>query len=217
MIKKNTAQTGIALALLVVLLIGFTVWSSNHRANKPLPAAEAGAEITHVTSGFIAADQAVAVRFANPQVSPNAVEKPLSPNPFTFTPHIDGKAFWQDPQTLVFQPSAPLYEKQYYHARLDLKETQLEFHFATTGQNVLAVGGLFELVSAGSSQEVYFSGTVQLAEKVSAELLKQGLKLELDGKFLNYELTSEDNYSFTIKSQPIARNQSDDRKLTVLI
>jgi len=58
MIKKNTAQTGIALALLVVLLIGFTVWSSNHRANKPLPAAEAGAEITHVTSGFIAADQA---------------------------------------------------------------------------------------------------------------------------------------------------------------
>lgn len=224
MIRKNVVQTGISLALLVLLIIGFTVLSSDHRDNKGLlPVAEAGAEITHVTSGIIAADHAVAVRFANPQVSSNAVEKPLRSNPFTFTPQIDGNAFWKDPNTLVFEPSAPLYEKQYYHACLDLSQLfsqpeagLFEFHFATAGQKVLAVNGHFEHANAQNPQEVYFSGTVKLAEKVSDELLKQALKLELEGKFLTYELATEDNCSFTIKSQPITRYQSEDRELTVV-
>lgn len=218
MIRKSTAQTGVALALLVVLIVAFSVWSSNRRENDSLlPEAETGAEITHVTSGVIAADQAVAVRFSGPQVSQSAVGKTLSPNPFTFTPHIEGKAFWKDPQTLVFEPSEPLYERKSYHARLSLDAVQLEFHFATAGQNVLAVDGHFDLVDAGNPQEAYFSGTVRLAEKASPDLLKQALKLELDGLLIAYELATEDSRSFTIKSQPITRKQADDRELALLL
>ena len=217
MAGKNVVQTGISLALLVILVIGFSVLSSSNRANQDIvPVAEAGVEITHVTSGIIAADSAIAVRFSDPLAGEGAVGKPLSRSPFTFTPHIDGNAFWKDPYTLVFEPSQPLYEKKYYHARLDLEGGPFEFHFATAGQKVLAVGGHFETADA-DPEEVYFSGTVKFAEKVSEELLKQALILELEGMFLTYELATEDNHSFTIKSQPITRYQEQERELTLVL
>ena len=80
---------------------------------------DANLEISHVTTGVIGADTLIAVRYADEQIKPEHVQKELPAQIFTFTPKIEGKAYWEDTHTLVFEPAHPLYDKAVYHAVLD--------------------------------------------------------------------------------------------------
>ncbi|MFP4016147.1 MAG: alpha-2-macroglobulin family protein [Halanaerobiales bacterium] len=181
-------------------------------------------EISHLTTGVINADTIIAVRFREEQVKKEFLGKEMT-DIFTFTPEIEGKAYWQDERTLVFEPAEPLYQKMNYHAKLDLKKLfsqdeeieleELEFHFETKGQKLVNLDGEFDLLSHDKPENVYLRADVELAERVSKEKLKEGLDIILEGKSLDFEIDSRDNLSFDIKSERLARYRLQDREITL--
>ena len=73
---------------------------------------DANLEISHVTTGVIGADTLIAVRYADEQIKPEHVQKELPAQIFTFTPKIEGKAYWEDTHTLVLNRHIPSMTKQ---------------------------------------------------------------------------------------------------------
>lgn len=182
---------------------------------------DANLEISHVTTGVIGADTLIAVRYADEQIKPEHVQKELPAQIFTFTPKIEGKAYWEDTHTLVFEPAHPLYDKAVYHAVLDyspyLDAEPVEFSFETLGQRLLNIGGHFELDDPIDQGNTGFSCTMTFSEALEPALLRAALQLELDGERLDYELTTTDNRTFTTHSDGISRDAFRDRTVQVQI
>ncbi len=215
-------KTGVLVSMLVVLIVCFSVFSSYTRNDLGVSRVEsASSDITHVTSDVISADTHIAIRFRDEQVTTAGLQKRLLSNPFTFTPHIDGEAYWQDTRTLVFEPDKPLYEKRDYHGVLDLAKVyayetegnKFEFNFRTLGQQLVKLAGRFELCSPGESENVYFIADIQLTEKVDADILKQACTLKLEGKPLSFEVATQDQLNFTVKSERLKRYTLQDQNL----
>lgn len=225
--KKSMIKTGVVAGLLVILVVCFSVFSSSTKNELGGSRAEsAGLDIiTHVTSDVISADTHIAIRFRDEQVTTAGLEKRLLSNPFTFTPHIDGKAYWQDTRTLVFEPDKPLYEKRDYHGVLDLakvyayetEDKKFEFHFRTLGQKLGKLAGRFELCSPKDPENVYFIAAIQLAERVDADIIKQAFALKLEGKPLIFAVATQDGLNFTIKSESLKRYTLQDQTLELLL
>ncbi|MEJ6950755.1 alpha-2-macroglobulin family protein [Natronospora cellulosivora (SeqCode)] len=181
-------------------------------------------EITHLTTGYIDADTIIAVRFREEKVKKDYLEKDLN-DIFTFTPEIEGKTYWQDERTIVFEPAAPLYKRKNYHARLDFYKLfspedendieELEFHFKTTGQDVLSLKGGFELESKNKAENVNFMLELEMSERVTENIMQEALVIELEGRKLDYSIHTRDSLKFDIKSERIGRYRLQDRELIV--
>ena len=55
--------------------------------------------IARISGGTLSSGDSIMVGFAVPVVEQNRVGKVQSPNPFTFSPPMDGTARWLDPAT----------------------------------------------------------------------------------------------------------------------
>lgn len=176
-------------------------------------------DVTHVTSGVIEADTIIAVRFRDEQVPSNTLGRELAKNPFSFSPSIEGKAYWEDTRTLVFEPSEPLYNQMDYHAVLHLAngDEKLELAFAALGQRVMGSQGSFEPTDAKDETRVYFQGEITLSERVSIDTLSQALDIMLEGRPLQVELKTEDNLTFLIKSEELERFEHQSRLLQLTL
>ena len=183
--------------------------------------ADANLEVSHVTTGVIGADTLIAVRYTDEQIDLAHTLKELPAQVFRFTPEIEGKAYWEDTRTLVFEPAHPLYEQRAYHAVLDyspyLDAEPVEFSFETLGQRLLNIGGHFELSHPTDQGNTNFSCTITFSEALEPELLRSALKLELEGEELSYELLTTDKRTFTTKSSDITRDAFRDRTIQVRI
>lgn len=225
--KRQIVRFSLYLTVLIVVIVCFSVLSFNHadKIHSNLKRLEgAGIEITHYTSGIVPANTLIAVRYKDEQVSTEALHTPLHSNPFTFTPQIEGQAYWADPHTLVFAPAVPLYEPNHYYAELDLTKifpdepdlAKFEFDFITLGQKVINVDGYFA-PAAESAEEVYFLATFTLAEPVEHNLLQKALQLKIDGANVTFELNTKDNRQFSLISEPLTRHPQQNRQLTLTL
>lgn len=222
--KKLYTSLGFALFLLLVIAIAFLI--SNYSREEDMAVfllQDTEQEITHLTSGLIQADTLIAVRFREKQVKEELLGKDLPQAIFSFTPEIEGKAYWEDERTLVFAPAQPLYQKMNYHGTLNLGVIfpelgegdleKLEFHLETPGQHLLELKGDFLLPEEKEPEKVYFLARITLSERVSQEKLQEALLLELEGKKLSFTLESEDKRHYTIKTEDIKRYRLQDREL----
>lgn len=226
--KKVFRKVGFGILLL--LLVGITIFLSVKQEKEEMEVfllEDTDMEISHLTSGIIKADTIIAVRFRDEQVREELLGKELSGELFAFTPEIKGKTYWDDERTLVFEPIAPLYQKMNYHGTLNLKKIFmeigegeleiLEFHLETLGQNLVDLKGDYVLEDEKNPENVYFLGNIELAERVPLEKVQEGLILGMEGDKISFELETEDDLNFIIKSEILKRYRLQERELNLKI
>ncbi len=173
---------------------------------------DASLEVTHVTTGVIDADTLIAVRYRDAQIQPHHIGQDLK-DIFSFTPALEGRTYWKDERTLIFEPDRPLYEKNTYHAVLDyspyLEAKAIEFHFETLGQRLNGLEGCFD--------QGGFTASLSFSEFLKPETLRGALTLGLEGADLAYELETTDNRNYLLRSEQIARSDFHDRKVLLRI
>ena len=173
--------------------------------------------VSHVTSDFIRARDAIRVRFVSPATSANLVGQRLEKTVFTFVPRIDGTARWADRRTLLFQPDEPLPFRQQYRGILDLaalfpqrKNPQpLEFAFRVSGREIVSVDADFELMENDDPRRVVYRGRVVFSEKTPLGQVRHAARLSLgrDRIPLAWKADTEGKI-FSFVSDPIVRDKA---------
>lgn len=219
MFKKRAMRIASVVSMLVLGVVAFSVLSSITDNAVPVSRVEsAGLEVTHLTSDIIGADTHIAVRYRDEQVASDDLHKKLTNNPFSFTPQIEGKAYWQDTRTLVFEPKQPLYQKCTYYGVVNLDESDaFEFHFQTLGQQLTMLQGNFVLDDQDEQETVRFMAELEFSEPVDQALLRKAVSLKIEKQQLQYEIETIDKHHFIIRSEPMARTLGNERRLVCSI
>lgn len=171
--------------------------------------------VSHVTSGVIAPDDPIRVRFVSDVIRKDLVGQSLSENVFVFDPPIDGIARWTDRQTLEYKPNQQLDLRTDFDGELLLSrllpehKDQLEplkFSFSVSGREIASLEADFELVNRDDPKNVIFEGRMSLTVSASLAAAKKALRLQKGNTSYPLDVTEEDNgTAFRFKSKPIRR------------
>jgi uncharacterized protein YfaS (alpha-2-macroglobulin family) len=174
--------------------------------------------ISQVTSGVISPDGAVVVRFVSPVIKENLVGESITKEVFNFEPSITGVSRWQDRQTLVFKPNAPLPLREKYEGSLDLgtllplhKDLEpLKFRFEVAGREIATVQTDFELINDNDPQNLRVAGSVSFSETADIEAVEEATTLHQNGKKLKLNWSvDESNTTFAFSSESIRRGDKE--------
>ncbi|MCG8331481.1 MAG: MG2 domain-containing protein [Chitinophagales bacterium] len=206
---KNTA---ISLTLLLHLAAFILVMSSckNERRAQQMPESVT-AYVYAYTSGTISRDADIKVRFASAAAMEEEIGTEVDKSLIRFSPDIKGTAYWEDEQTLRFEPEGLLTSSQTYVATVKLSEVfdglpadakEFEFDFRTRDQYMeVNIDGIYATdVSALEKQVV--KGTVYTADVADADKVKEALEASQGRKALPVSWSHTANnreHSFTIE------------------
>jgi uncharacterized protein YfaS (alpha-2-macroglobulin family) len=137
--KKIIYYSAAAVALLVILFFVFRSCSKKPEQIDP----GFSEYIAAFTSGRISANSTIRIEFLK-DASGVELNAPIDENLFSFSPSIDGNAFWIDSRTVEFRPEKPLKQGQAYTAKFQLHKIfevpknlkVFKFDFETVVQSV---------------------------------------------------------------------------------
>jgi len=176
--------------------------------------------VSHVTSGVISPDGKIRVRFVAPMVEPNLLGQTIRKSVFSFSPSIDGIAWWDDRRTLAFRPREPLPIRKKYQGKLDMvtlfpqhREAELEplrFIFEVSSREVSSVEADFELKDPKDPWYLFYTGKVIFTEKADLDAVKEGTSLRVKSKklALSWKI-GDDEKTFVFKSPEIKRGDRE--------
>jgi len=179
--------------------------------------------ITRISGGILSSRDPVLVRFSMPVVSQDRVGGVQSPDPFDFSPAIQGTARWQDPATLVFQPAQPLPLRKVFTGKIDLGVVKPEWKdrkpvtlsFSVGGREIDQITADFMPVERRDPRFVKFRGAIAFTESVSLEDVRSAVALSSAGRDVSLEWQkSGENKGFTFFSKDLER--PDSRRVYVL-
>ena len=143
------------------------------------------------TSGVISKASTIQVRFAQVAVQGEQIGSPLKNSPISFSPSIEGHAYWSDEYTLVFQPDAYLASKTGYLAAVDLKSIfkkvpkeaqRFEFEFETKELFFEVEVEVLQATSPDQLENQELVGWIRTSDVADAEPVEAVLKAEQKGK-----------------------------------
>jgi len=179
------------LRFLLVLLVLALVHPACNKGPKEPPVIDPAftAHVAGFTSGIISNAATIKIRFVN-AVDGAELDAPAK-GLFSFSPSMDGEAFWLDDRTVEFRPSKPLPAGQVYDGVfrigkvIDLPKELQEFplQVQVMEQHVdLSIDGL-KPISATDMRWYAFSGSLQLADRAAAADVEKILTISgLPGK-----------------------------------
>ena len=143
------------------------------------------------TSGFVSSQSEIRLKLAKPvpDVQPGAE---LDMSVFSFSPSIEGKAFWEDSRTIVFKPDSPLEGGQQYKVRFSLgklieipsDKDEFKFTFECIPQNYeVTVEGL-SLYDATDLTKMKIVGYLQTSDVTTNEDVEKIISATQDGNDL---------------------------------
>ncbi len=200
--------------------------------------------ISQVTSGVIASDDEIRVRFTSEIIKQNIVGQTVSEKVFEFSPGIDGVTKWENVQTLVFKPNAKLPMREKYSGKLiiekllpklaDKNPLPLEFNFEVAGREIAKATTDFELRESNNPRFLMVSGEIAFTEPAEPEAVKKATSLKLDGQSLainwtpqsgdkTFRFTSAEfergskrlNFELAIDDSPLALSQDYQKKFNL--
>jgi len=137
--------------------------------------------VSHVTSGIISPGDRIYLRFVDPVAAEEEVGNPVPSKVFDFDPGIPGQSKWEDRRTVVFVPSKKLPFHQEYTGNAGISELNdgfaglppVKFSFRTTGRELEALSGDFELVREDNPDILKYIGEVRFTEDIAFDLVKK--------------------------------------------
>jgi len=177
-----------------------------------------GQYISAYTSGLIPANSKITFRFAQPATSFTTAGDAVKEHLFSFSPSIDGKAYWVDAQTIEFRPDKPMKSGEIYTSAFalgklfDVKDdrfSKFNYSFRIIPQSLsMDFDGL--IVQSEDNPDVYnLEGIVQTADEAETEKVAGCFTATYNGSKLEIlvEPADEPN-NFKIKVKGIKRNPS---------
>ncbi|OFX88054.1 MAG: hypothetical protein A2W99_11120 [Bacteroidetes bacterium GWF2_33_16] len=206
------------LAFFIILCI-ITIACKKQKHSEITYSEEMAKIVSQVTNGDIRDTDKIQVKFVNPMVSSEDLNKPLEKSIFKFSPKIKGKTYWGDLKTLIFEPSEPLQYRKSYTGELDLgkisdelKEKKLEilkFSFSIRGRELKDFTGELVLKNRNNPKLLNYRGKISFTEKVELEVIKDATLLKKGSKKYELNWTSEtDGYTFSFISEDLTRDNS---------
>jgi len=183
--------------------------------------------VSKVTSGSIGSEDKIKVWFNEAVGNKENLNEIINEEAFNFEPSIEGKSYWQNSSTLVFEPAKPLEFRTKYKGSLNLQKlvesfkTQkienLDLSFNVLGREVASFKGNLTLKEKNNPNKVNYRGKIVLTEKTKLEDLKDAITLKNRSNNYPLELFGEsDSKSFTFISSDIARDKlTKDFKLII--
>ncbi len=201
----------LACLLLSALLITTACNKGNKKADFSSPKSLFVDQITSHTAGVISITSSIKLKLAKnwgDSLAGKTIEKSI----FKFSPKLEGKTFWQDNRTIVFEPAKNLTSGQAYQSTVDLKalfpentgdKEKFKFEFQTLIQNFDVKTSGIRFYSKKDLTKVKVEGQLQTADFAKFDNIKkmitakQGsttLKITWNGSAGNnqYKFTVED-------------------------
>ncbi len=182
-------------------------------------------QITSHTAGVISITRAVKLKLAkswSDSLSGKTIDKKL----FSFSPSLEGKTYWQDNRTIVFEPSANLKSGQEYQATVNLQELfpdnasdkkAYNFIFQTLIQNFEVKTGGIQFYNKSNLKKVKIEGQLQTADFALFDNIKQMVSANQNGKDLTLtwsNSSTKNTYRFIIED--ISRTENPN-PITLLV
>lgn len=200
--------------LKLIVLLAFTFIGCNKSSKIPVYHPEFVNHITAYTSGIIDRSSSIKIIVAE-EIKANKQEK-LDPNDLLdFSPKIKGKARWEGPRTIIFQPDEKLdrgtvYQGVFYLGKLKTLKRELRkfpFRFETRQQKLhLSVEGIRTFPDNNPKYRV-LEGMISTADREEADLIHQCLTATHNNKDLNIKWTSGYGTSFHFRVDSIERTE----------
>ena len=207
------------LSLLVLLLALACAPPAEEPVERDLATAQF---VAQVSSGVLAANAAIQVRFVEEVAGPGQVGKAVDGAVFAFAPPIAGRTYWQDRRTLVLQPTQPLALRSHYRGSLDIAAllpqrppgapAKVEMEFDVAGRQVERGEVWFELVQEDDPRLLVLKGQVRFTAPTELAAVQQAARLQLVGTPLQLVWEAAGDLRFNFTSTPIER---DDREKAI--
>lgn len=189
-----------------IALTASSVWIYNHKdafrslggsnqnkgiVNRINP--EFASYISAFTTGYISTGSTIKIKFASELSGATELNKPLTQDYFSFSPSIEGEAYWKDAQTIEFKPKERLKPGQIYKTVFHLnkltevkKELQdFEFSFQAIKQSAQLETN--ELKSYGNNDFDFYSlsGSISSADFIKSDDIEKTFASKLDNKIFS--------------------------------
>ena len=223
--KYRRAGLTSLLSALVLLASGYFFTqcnSSNASEGNETEDLAYSAFISAYTSGVISASSDIRVRLVQEIALPEQLEQEVPSGVLSFSPSINGKAYFEDAQTIRFEPESRMPSGQEYRATIALdqltevprKLSEFEFNFSTITQNFeVRVKGV-EMYDDGTQdltrQKVL--GVVTTADYMDSEQVEMLLQATQEGKSKNITWEHADDgtsHRFTVEDVRRAESESN--------
>jgi len=203
-----------------IILLALFFWNCSKKNDDTLKGKysdEQAKLVSELTSGVINPSDKITIRFTTPRAEAENINQNIEPSAFHFEPEIKGKSFWQDKQTLVFQPATPLTQRQRYSGYVDLKQAlfaeknleaeRIDFEFVAAGREIILHNSEFKLEKENDPALVRLSGEIKFNQNVSLDELKKSVTVvSKDGGELNLSWQATDSLNFKYSSELIKRD-----------
>ncbi|MCF6361427.1 MAG: MG2 domain-containing protein [Cyclobacteriaceae bacterium] len=168
-------------------------------------------QITSHTAGVISITSPVKLKLAKnwgDSLTGKTIEKSI----FKFSPSIEGKTFWQDNRTIVFEPVKNLVSGQAYQGTVNLKalfpsnsgeKEKFKFEFQTLVQNFEVKTSGIQFYSKKDLTKVKIEGQLQTADFAVFDDIKKMVSAKQGGKELTISWNGSpaiNQYSFVIEN-----------------
>ncbi|MCX2746051.1 MG2 domain-containing protein [Mangrovivirga sp. M17] len=175
--------------------------------------------ISSYTGGVISVGSNIKIRLA--KSFPDSLLDEIDTDVFNFSPSIEGKSYFENNNTLVFEPQANLPYDQEYKATVDLgkifteidsDKEEFKFIFQTFIQNYEASIRGFKYYDQSDLSKVKINGIINTADIVTTEDLKKTIEATQNGTELEVSFTTSENsteHIFTVENAK--RNSADDK------
>lgn len=165
--------------------------SQTQRRAAPMPESVSAYVYAH-TSGIISKADPIRIRFASAAATDEQIGQEAT-GILQFSPSIAGQAVWEDPQTLRYEPEAPLQSGQAYVVSVQLKKIfpqvpkeaeSFEFDFRTRDQALeVFIEGLHS-PNTGDLSKQEISGILYTFDVAEQQAVEQTLSAQQDGRSL---------------------------------
>ncbi len=204
--------TSILLASLFIIIACKPSKTDNFSSPKSLFADQ----ITSHTAGVISITSTIKLKLAKnwgDSLTGETIEKSL----FKFSPKLEGKTFWQDNRTLVFEPNTNLASGQLYQTTLNLKalfpdnteeKEHFKFEFQTLVQNFEVTTNEIRFYSKKDLTKVKIKGLLHIADFAKFDNVKDMVSAKQGSTVLTIKWGDNiaNQYPFTIEN--ISRSES---------
>ncbi|MEP5364008.1 MAG: MG2 domain-containing protein [Reichenbachiella sp.] len=165
--------------------------------------------ISAYTSGVISAKSKIKIKMAKPieEIEPGAA---LDSDIFQFEPKLEGKAYWEDNRTIIFEPAQKLESGASYNAKFSIAKIlpdskdkgEFKFAFRTIPQNFEVKMLGMALYDPKDLSKVKLNGEVQTADDVDNKAVEEILKVTQSQSSLSitWAHSSPTRHSFTIEN-----------------
>jgi uncharacterized protein YfaS (alpha-2-macroglobulin family) len=208
----------LVVALVSVLLIGFTFFYKNHSSSTEEHTNPAFAlYINAYTSGMISSESTIRILLSNDTEKPVELGKPIDKSLFDFSPSIKGTAVWLDRRTIEFRPEKPLPSHTHYEATFYLSAVaevpsdfkKFPFDFQTMEQSLeVSVDGM-TTTDKKTLRVQRLDGSLSTADVADPQLVEQIITVTQNGKSLPVSWVHENRTSSHFAVEGIQRTEAE--------